>query len=444
MKSPKIPTIFAVIILIFAVAAGVYLVQNNQVFRIGASPDMAPQDVRISNISDTSFSVSWTTDKTTVGSLKYGTAVNQVVTSQPSDETSGQNVHLVTVNNLSPGKTYYFSINSDGNDYDNSGIPWQTNTGPNIGPGSQTKILSGTVMTATGQPATNAVVYVTGSGISPLSAKTTSNGSWVVQLGQARNTDLTEFITFSTSQPLQIYAQGGSSGISSAQATAALTTVPTMVLGQNYDFTNQQNGDGSDIPSVNLNLPSETTPSSGFNLPASSGSPSPKKDVTLESIDPNEVITTTKPEVLGEGPAGTKVTITIESDPITGTTTVAADGTWNWTPPKNLPPGEHKITVSWKDAKGVLQTLTRSFVVQAAEGPAFVATPSATPRLATATPSSSPRASASPSATPRITIPSTESGVPRTGTGDPAIILAILGISFITTGVYVTIKYAGQ
>lgn len=441
MKGPKIPTIFAVIILIFAVAAGVYLVQNNQVFRIGASPDMAPQDVRISNISDTSFSVSWTTDKTTVGSLKYGTAVNQVVTSQPSDETSGQNVHLVTINNLSPGKTYYFSINSDGTDYDNSGIPWQANTGPNIGTGSQAKIISGTVMTATGQPATNAVVYVTGSGISPLSAKTTSNGSWVVQLGQARNTDLTEFITFTTNQPLQIYAQGGPSGISSAQATSALTTVPTLVLGQNYDFSTQQN-DGSDVPSVNLNLPSETTPSSGFNVPTGSGTPVPKKEVTLESIDHNEVITTTKPEVLGEGPAGTKVTITIESDPITGTTTVAADGTWNWTPPKSLPPGEHKITVTWKDAKGILQTLTRSFVVQAAEGPAFVATPSATPR--TATPSSSPRASASPSATPRITIPSTESGIPNTGTGDPAIILAILGISFITTAIYVTIKYAGQ
>jgi len=422
----------------FAVAAGVFLVQNNQVFRIGASPDMAPQDVRITNVTDSAFAVSWTTDKQTVGSLKYGEAVNQLTNTQPSTETTGQNVHLITIDNLSPEKTYYFTINSDGTDYDNSGIPWQTNTGTGLGTSTQTKLISGTVMTATGQPAPGAVVYITGSGIAPLSAKTTSTGSWVIQLGQARTTDLAGFIDFTAAQTLQIYVQGGASGIASAQAISALSTVPTIVLGQNYDFTNQQTGDGSDVPSVNLNLPAESTPSSKFNVPDASSTPTPKKDVTLESIDPDETISTTQPEILGEGPAGTKITITIESDPVTGTATVAPDGTWNWTPPTSLPPGEHKITVSWRDAKGILQTLTRSFVVQAAEGPAFVATPSATPR----TQSPTPRASAS--ATPRVSIPSTESGIPKSGTAEPTIILAILGISFITTGIYVTMKYAGQ
>lgn len=440
MKSPRIPTIIAVIILMFAVAAGVFLVQNNQVFRIGASPDMAPQDVRISNISDSSFSVSWTTDKATVGSLKWGESVSQVTNSQPSADVSAQNVHYISLNNLTAGKTYYFVINSDGTDYDNSGIPWQTNTGSVLGTGNQAKLISGTVMTATGQPATQAVVYITGSGISPLAAKTTTNGSWVIQLGQARNSDLTQFIDFATKQNLQVYVQGGASGIASAQATSALTTVPTMVLGQNYDFTTQEQLDDDGVPNVNLNLPSDTTPSSKFNLPDGSASPAPKKEVTLESIEPNETVNTTKPEVLGEGPAGTKITITIQSDPITGTTTVAADGTWKWNPPTDLPPGEHTITVSWQDAKGILQTLTRSFVVQAAEGPAFVATPSATPRVILA--SASP--SARPSTTPRVSIPSTESGIPRTGSVEPTIILAILGISFITTSIYVTIKYAGQ
>jgi hypothetical protein len=209
MKGPRIPTIIAVIILVFAVAAGVFLVQNNQVFRIGASPDMAPQDVRVSNITDTSLTVSWVTDKATVASLKWGEAVNQVTSSQPDLEPNAHNVHSISLNNLSPGKTYYFLINSDGTDYDNSGIPWQATTGSTLGSSNQTKILSGTVMTATGQPSNEAVVYVTGSGISTLSTKTTSNGTWVIQLGQARNTDLTQYVNFTSPQNIQIYVQGG-------------------------------------------------------------------------------------------------------------------------------------------------------------------------------------------------------------------------------------------
>lgn len=438
MKGPRIPTIIAVLILMFAVAAGVFLVQNNQVFRIGASPDMAPQDVRITNTTSTSFSVSWVTDKTTVGSLKWGEAVNQVTNSQPSQDSSAKNIHSITLDNLSAGKTYYFVINSDGNDYDNSGIPWQTTTGAVIGSSNQTKIISGTVMTATGQPATEAIVYLSGSGISPLSTTTTSNGTFVISLGQARNTDLTEFIDFTASQNLQLYVQGGPSGIASANLTSALESVPTMILGQNYDFTSQSSSSSTDAPSVNLNLPEDTTPSSKFDVSNASSSPTPKTTVTLNSIDQNETINTTKPEILGEGPSGTKITITIHSETVTGTATVGSNGTWKWDPPSDLPPGEHTITITWKDAQGILQTLTRTFVVSAAEGPAFVATPSATPKL---TPTATPKASAS--ATPRVSIPSTESGIPKTGTGEPTVILAILGISFITTSIYVTIKYAG-
>jgi len=91
--------------------------------------------------------------------------------------------------------------------------------------------------------------------------------------------------------------------------------------------------------------------------------------VTLESLDEDEIITSTEPEFFGEGPPGTTITITIESDPITDQTTISSLGGWNWSPPEGLSEGAHKITITWRDASGILRTLTRTFIVQASEGP---------------------------------------------------------------------------
>ena len=415
-----------------AVGAGVFLVQNQQIFRIGASPDIAPQDVRVSNISDSSISVSWTTDKATVGSLKWGVATNQVGGLMPSEDTTSQNIHLITLTGLEPEKTYYFKTVSDGVDYDNSGIPWQATTGSPLEPSADSKIISGTVMTATGEPSEGALVYLTGTGIATLSTKTTTSGSFVLPIGNLRNSDLTSYADLSTNPILQIYVQAGPSGISNAQILPSLTAIPTMVLGKTYDLRNESNQNASEVGNVNLNLPADATPASKFDVSSTSAAPAAAKTVTLKSIDDQETLNTTKPELIGEGPAGTKITITINSTvPITGSTTISQDGTWKWEPPKNLEPGEHTITISWKDASGILQKLTKTFVVSAAEGPAFVATPSATPARIIL-----------PSPSPRVTIPATESAIPQTGTGTPTIILAMLGLFFITTSIYVTMKYA--
>lgn len=424
----KIPTILAVLILMFAVAAGVFLVQNNQVFRIGASPEAAPQDVRVTNTGSSSVSISWTTDKATVGTIVWGDRVNQVDKKLPSTETEGQNVHLINLTDLTPETTYYFKVVSDGTEYDNSGIPWQTTTGPTLAtPTQQTQIMSGKVLTATGEPASRALVYITGSGMSPLATQTTATGSWVIQVSEARTSDLNSFFNLTTNPVVQIFVQAGPSGVASATAKTNLDPVPDMILGKTYDFTTQTNPEDSNVPDVDLNIPEETTPSSKFNISESTASPTPVKTVTISNVKEDEVITTTEPEFFGQGPAGTTITISVHSEvPVTGTTKVSSTGTWSWTPPEGLAPGEHTITITWKDAQGVLQSLTRTFVVQAAEGPAFVATPSASPKT-----SATPKATATASATPRVTIPSTESGIPKTGTGTPTMIGIVMGIVLI-------------
>src|SRR3989304_5866495 len=72
MRKSKIPTIIGIFILVFGLAAGVLLVRNQNFFRLGASAEFAPKDVRISNITDSSATVSWITDRETSGFVKWG------------------------------------------------------------------------------------------------------------------------------------------------------------------------------------------------------------------------------------------------------------------------------------------------------------------------------------------------------------------------------------
>ena len=412
----KIPTIIAILILIIAVAAGVFFVQNQQIFRIGASPDAAPQDVRVTNIKDTSFTVSWTTDKKTPGSLVVGESANNITTPAVAIDTTPVNTHFVSVALLKPGTTYFFKIISDGTTYDNSGIPWQALTLAGPATPTSTFLVSGNVLTSASQPADDAIVYITGPAISPVSIKTTTSGSYVLTVENATE-----------NQALQLFVQGASLGISSAQFLAgSANPLPAIVLGQTYDFRTQTSGQDTGVPQANINLPSESTPSSGFNVPISTTSGDPKTSVTLESVDEKETVNTTTPEFFGEGPAGTTITIVVNSEEeITSTTKVDSSGNWNWTPPSGLSPGQHTITLSWKDASGILRTLTRSFVVSAAEGPAFEATPSASPFLTL------PTASATPSASPRVSLPSTSSGIPVSGIATPTLIGIFAGIILI-------------
>ena len=133
MKKTTIPTIIGIVVLVLGVAAGVFLLGQQQLFRLGASPDSIPKDVRISNISDSGFTVTWTTDKETLGFLNYGTDSTLDKVAHPSS-TTPSSTHLVTIRNLEAGETYFFKLNSDSQKYDNNGIPWQTTTGGTLNP----------------------------------------------------------------------------------------------------------------------------------------------------------------------------------------------------------------------------------------------------------------------------------------------------------------------
>lgn len=427
MKKSKIPTIIGVVLLVVGVAAGIFLIQNQQIFRLGAAPEATPKNVRITNVTGHSISVSWVTDEETGGFVKYG--ADGALSQTDIDEVAGQSsIHYVTIKGLDPETNYTFQINSGGDDYDNNGAPWQVTTGPELAQPTKSNIVSGSILTASGEPAENAIVYVNPAGANPLSTVTTENGTWLISLSHARTQGLSSYTSINNVNTLlEISVQAGNQGVSSGQIyPQSAKPVPPMTLGKVHDFKNLPPSDTDDIPEASIDLPEgeEATESSKFEL-EDEGEIQEADKVTLDSVDEGETITSTAPEFFGQGPAGTTITITVESEhTIEDELTVPATGSWNWSPPDDLDEGSHTITLSWRDSSGVLRTLTRTFVVQAAEGPAFESTPSATP-------TSTPTATASPTSTPTPTASATPQPLPDSGSLTPTYVLSIMGLGLL-------------
>lgn len=416
-------------LLVLGVAAGVFLVRSQVFFRLGASGEYAPKDVRISNISDTSLTISWTTDKETSSFVKWGESATSLDKTELDELGEQSFIHTLTLRGLKPQTTYYFKINSGGGDFDISGIPWQATTGPTLEIPAKTDLISGTVLTGSGAKASNVLVYVSVSGGSLLSTVTSQNGSWVVPISIVRTQDLTNYLTIDEKNSLvEISVNAATQGVATAQIyPQSAKPTPPIILGKVHDFRSEPPSEVSEIPKAKLDLPLEATPSSGFEVEEKPSTPS-AKSVTLDNLDEGEVVTSTQPEFFGEGPPGVTLTIKVESEPVTASVRIPSSGDWNWSPPSDLAPGTHKITITWRDAQGILRSLVRTFVVQAAEGPAFEATPSASP---TPTPTATPTLSPSPTLTPSPTTTATSAPIPDSGNLTPTILLSIMGVGVL-------------
>ncbi len=98
--------------------------------------------------------------------------------------------------------------------------------------------------------------------------------------------------------------------------------------------------------------------------------PSESEDGKPEILTPslNETVSDKTPNFEGTAQPNETVKITINSSaPITAQVTADKDGNWSYTPTSALASGNHSITVTATDANGILQTITRNFVVLAAE-----------------------------------------------------------------------------
>lgn len=119
----SIKTVIIVIILLLVGVLGVLGISTAKTYLSGAAADTAPKNV-LAKVSEDgkSATVTWSSDKETVGIVEYGTTPASLLLRAPESDQSTS--HSVTLSPLKGNTNYYFRIRVGDEVYDNEGIPY--------------------------------------------------------------------------------------------------------------------------------------------------------------------------------------------------------------------------------------------------------------------------------------------------------------------------------
>lgn len=431
----KIPTLLGLFILSLGIGITTFLTNSQTFLKTNASTSEQPQNVRITNISDTSFSVSYSTLDKISGSLNYGQNISLGQSAfdernQNSQKITNYQIHNITLNNLLPLTKYYFTIISGQNTYYNSGKPFEVITGPSISKTANTPdLIKGKLILPNGIYPSEAIIYITLDNSQVLSALAKPDGTYELPLTLIRSGDLSSYYNFNQNSIIKMLIYGDSLTSNVVLSKKQINPVPLITLSKDYNFQVQ------DLQSTNA-----STSLQGF--PSFESTSSASQKVQILTPQKNQELTDSKPLFKGTAGPNENVKIIIHSDQ-TIQTQIKTDknGNWSFTPSEALTPGTHTITITSKDVSGLLKTITQSFVVYAsgtqipnASG-SPTPTPTTTPTIASAIPTPTDIPPAFPSLTPSPTpilvqAPvSTSSSTLLPPTGNPFIIIfGIFGI----------------
>ena len=186
-------------------------------------------NLSITNVRDTSFTITWTTGTATTGAVRWWSDDGMTESITPDKRGAGltSTLHYVTVDNLAPLMTYRFDVLSGSAIDDFNAAHYAVRTGPTLTPGSPDTI-TGIVRAPLGAASGEAILILTAStkGLTsaPMSAlvRAEDQGSWTASLSNLRSQDLASGHATDSSTFLTIDAIG--SGDLAAHATMNSST----------------------------------------------------------------------------------------------------------------------------------------------------------------------------------------------------------------------------
>lgn len=427
-KIPTILGILMVIVLVGTLAVGSETVLQTQT---RASGSIQATSVTISNVSDTTFAVSWTTPSAATGALSVtsNARTSRVLFDDRDTKEQGKYLsHMVTFRNATPETTYEVTILSNGKKNLDSGKPYVVRTAPVLTTTSgNLEPAYGTILNADKSPVKGALIYLTLDASQTLSAITKPSGTWLIPLNLIRTEDRTSFlpVTDRMNVNISVFADG----LSTTAVTDTLndSPVPDMMMGKTYDFRKAS----AKAPGAPLALnPTPAAPKSGGAVLGTSNA-KPANIVALTIPAQGSALPTTLPLIQGTGIPGKNVSIVLGiTNPVGGSAVVGSDGLWSYTPTKPLSPGKQSVTITTKDINSKPVAITHTFtVLKSGTQVLGDATPSAT---LTPTITLAPLATETATPTPESTLAAQTP--PTSGNELPTIILLLLGVALMLGG----------
>lgn len=387
--SHRIPTLLAIILLIVSIGVSVVLLGKG-IFYVGkAAPDPKPQNVMITNISDSSFTVVFVTTQQVESVVSFSQATSSTVILDDRDKSTGTPQkyysHHITVPNLLPNKNYDFTILSGGKEYS----PFKATTGGVItnSPPSQNPLF-GTVLLADGNTGNDVVLTFKTAGGQLNSSVTDDKGTFVLPTNSLRNESLMDYVILSDTSQFEINAFRADSKSTVTASFLAAQSLPTITLQQAYNFVQTPQEKAASV-------------SSGLTIPVLD---SIQKTISITTPQDNQTFIDDRPLFKGRAYPNAKVEISIKDFL---STTIVADnaGNWSYRSDNRLSATEHELAIETADNLGKKTRITRTFAVLSSGSQINQsATPSASPTLRpTIPPTATPTQTTTPTLTPTAT-----------------------------------------
>ncbi len=385
MMKKQIPTILGLLILVGALIAGlIFFGEGTGVFAPRATPETTPKQIRVTNIKDNSFTVSFYTEEKTAAFVKYGTDPNKLNSqvSDDRDQLSGAvgeyQLHHITVRGLDPATDYYYVLGTGSRaEFDNEGQPFQITTAVKpSAPPPEAKTVYGSVSNENGTPAEGSIVYLAADGMGDASSLVKASGSWAVPLSQMRTTGGDGYADLEDNEQLSLLVQGAplTKRIQIRLTAAEAQPVPELTFGKKPDLskTSDVSAETSPTPSPDPALADQPQPQEQDSEASISGQlqnlldeaePLPTDSTASSELLVGELKTSTEsgeisyttesPKIKGKAKPNTEVKIEVHSDnQYEQTVTSDEDGYFELdleALKATLEPGEHTVTYSYLD-----------------------------------------------------------------------------------------------
>jgi len=416
----QLPTILGLTILAFALIGGIFFLGDTTVFTPRAAPEATPKNVQITNVTDAGFTVTFLTDGSTSGFVKYGTSPNSLnaQTSDDRDQLTGSigqyQTHHITVRGLQPNTTYYYTIGTGGlARFDDDGQAFSIQTGQRNGSPGAAQTIYGNV--SNGENAALAlndmIMYAEAPDAGIMSTLVKNSGSWAIPLSNARAADGSGYATIAATdqvtlslllpnqgrstvlnttvadaQPAETIAADSAAGGSTQTANTNQTPAPSATP-MNDQMTNEENSE-SEVAMVDTEPAAQSSAVGGLATLAtatssdsastantdasSSANTTATGDTSTRDIDftkgDNQVVVSGKPTIRGQAAPNATIRIQVNSETQINQQLVAnSDGTFELDMEQlssELEPGEHTATYSYTNPDtGEVVTETINFTV---------------------------------------------------------------------------------
>lgn len=394
----RIPMILGIIFILLTIPLTIFFIKNQTTLKSKASDSQKPLDMRVTNISDRSMTITYRTELPSTGSINYGSD-KKLGESELEDidrekgSFSPKKIHSISVKKLMPSTKYYLVIVSGSNTFLDNGVPFEAITGSDISSlsaksdltSAKQKIIKGKIVLPNRDVPSEALVYLNAEDSQSLSGTVAKDGTFSFSLKELRTDNLSSYFKISENTIFKIVATDGTLKSTVLTSLNQADSLPTITLSNDYDF----------VQAISPTA-SNSAKSSGFPLITPSkkiGKPqiiNPKQDQSFRSQ---------KPQFHGTSLPNEKVEIIIHSnEQITAQIFADSNGNWTYQPQANLSPGAHTITIKTRDSSGILTIITQSFTVFADDSQASTAVPSVIPTQAV-TPIQAPISTLFPSPT---------------------------------------------